>query len=278
MRLLVITVTMFIAGSALAQTQCKSGEKRLNSADECIPMELFHYLYCLKKSGGGIIEVIRKEGNSTNYDLLIKGAGRGGGLVVKAEASGSLSNKTIKKATEDLQEKLDPSLAKQCNEIAARITGLGVNKTKPPGSSVKERGIKPNPTSTPVGPRVTRIRVTTVTGKSPTADSDALVYLQFNGNDYGLQRSHYNDRKIGASDSYEFDVDVALTKLKQSKFALWHDNSDQGKQGTTPDWECQQLSIDYKTDNSSKWARLTSKGVGWLNSNNNNKFVFDIPQ
>lgn len=102
---------------------CKSGERQLNSGEPCIPAGLFNYLYCLKQSGGGKIEVQKKSDDSTSKQLEIAVGGKGSGVVLSGELSGGFKKAETQRAARELSEKLDPTLAARCQSIAEQISG-----------------------------------------------------------------------------------------------------------------------------------------------------------
>jgi len=125
--LFVFAVFLFFASAAHSQTStstqsCTGNEKRLHVGDECIPGILFSYLYCLENSpGGGKVEV-RKSGtdeqsHSSDLTLSVKGKG----VVLSGEASGGYKNAAVTKATRELQESIDPTLAARCERIANQV-------------------------------------------------------------------------------------------------------------------------------------------------------------
>src|SRR5690349_2140204 len=75
---------------AFAADACDKGEKRLHPTEECIPKLLFNYLYCLEKSGGGRVEVNRRDVKDTSNDLEIRIGGKGAGVIVKGEGDARL--------------------------------------------------------------------------------------------------------------------------------------------------------------------------------------------
>ena len=75
------------ASFAVAAT-CDKGQKQLSAGEPCIPENLFNYLYCLSKSGGGKVEVVKKEQTESTEGLEITVAGKASGVVIKGEAGG----------------------------------------------------------------------------------------------------------------------------------------------------------------------------------------------
>lgn len=115
-----LAVTSFlIPGLACAQAACASGQARLKDGDPCIPSHLVNYLYCLGGSGGGRVEVKKKEDASSSKQLEVTIGGKGSGVVIRGEGSGSVKNAEVTRVLKELDEKLDPSLTKNCKELAS---------------------------------------------------------------------------------------------------------------------------------------------------------------
>ena len=119
-----VACTLFLLGihsASLAQQACPSGQSRLREGEPCIPAALFNYLYCLSQSGGGKIEVVKKDDTtkSTGYEVNI--GGKGSGVVISGEGSGTFKSTETTRAIKELSEKLDPSLTKNCRELSSAI-------------------------------------------------------------------------------------------------------------------------------------------------------------
>ena len=52
-----VFVAALVPTLSVAADTCAPGQRRLNNGEPCIPETLFNYLYCLKKSGDGKVEV-----------------------------------------------------------------------------------------------------------------------------------------------------------------------------------------------------------------------------
>jgi hypothetical protein len=121
MKLIDILVASLLAATtlqAVAQGVCPKGEKRLRPTEECLPAILFNYLYCLEKSGGGKIEVKKRETGEKTKSIEIGFAGAASGVVLKGQASTGYKKNDTEKAVKELEEKIDPSLASKCQAIA----------------------------------------------------------------------------------------------------------------------------------------------------------------
>jgi hypothetical protein len=71
-------------------------------------------------------------GNSDSVkDLEIKLHGKGSGVVMKGEGSGGFATSESAKVAKEIREKLDPTLAAQCEKLANAITQRSASKTKP---------------------------------------------------------------------------------------------------------------------------------------------------
>lgn len=106
------------AGSAIAQPVCPQGQGRLRDGEPCIPVHLLNYLYCLSHSGGGKIEIVKKEERSHSDELEISIGGKGSGVIISVEGAGGIKREEASRALKELSEKLDPSLAKNCKDLA----------------------------------------------------------------------------------------------------------------------------------------------------------------
>jgi hypothetical protein len=100
-----------------AADSCKSGEKKLATGEPCIPEYLFNYLYCLKQSNNGKVEVVEKSDVSGGKELEINVAGGASGVVIKGQASGGYKTSDTHRAVQELSEKIDPHLAEYCVQM-----------------------------------------------------------------------------------------------------------------------------------------------------------------
>ena len=112
----------------IAAQMCPAGEKRLADGEPCIPSILANYLYCLKSSGGGKIEIVRKDDAGIVNRLEVNVGGKGSGVIIKGEASGGVKKEEASRAVMELAEKLDPSLAQICERLAKPAS---VERTRP---------------------------------------------------------------------------------------------------------------------------------------------------
>jgi hypothetical protein len=94
------------------------------------------YLYCLTNSGGGTIEVSTTADASGQKKFDIKVAGEGSGVIVKAGGSVAVGHSEAKSAIKTFTEKLDPSLATKCHDLA-KLVGA------PPKSPPKKAAMGP---------------------------------------------------------------------------------------------------------------------------------------
>lgn len=109
---------MGLVGNAAAADACQTGRNRLTANEPCIPDPLFNYLYCLIQSGRGVVEVrtSKTADDKTNVEVGIKGAGSG--VIIKGEVGVDFKKSTLAHATDEIQAKLSPDLAKTCKEMA----------------------------------------------------------------------------------------------------------------------------------------------------------------
>ncbi len=116
-----ISILAFLAltSSAFAQQTCPSGQSRLGGEEPCIPSQLFNYLYCLKQSGGGKIEVVERDDTTKARSLEVNIEGKGSGVVIKGEGIGGFKSAETTRVLKELNEKLDPSLTSNCKEFAS---------------------------------------------------------------------------------------------------------------------------------------------------------------
>jgi len=73
----------------------------------------------LSQSGGGKIELRKKDDVSKSSSLEVAIGGKGTGVVIKGEATGSVKTAEVARAVKELNEKLDPALTKNCKELAS---------------------------------------------------------------------------------------------------------------------------------------------------------------
>jgi hypothetical protein len=119
---------------------CANGQRTLNPGEPCIPEVLFEYLYCLKNSGGGKVEVQTKEDVSGGKNLEIGVQGKGSGIIVKGEGGANFKQGDANRAVKELSEHIDPSLATKCESIVRTISvspTKGAEASAPNGSSGK---------------------------------------------------------------------------------------------------------------------------------------------
>ena len=114
-----IAASFMVTSACLAD--CKPGEKQLRAGEICIPAGMADYLYCLQNSGGGTVEIVHKGSDTQSNDLQITLGGKASGIVIRGDANGSVSNKSSKVATDELQAKLDPGLAGTCKAFADKV-------------------------------------------------------------------------------------------------------------------------------------------------------------
>lgn len=113
----VVTFSVLSSFASNADETCANNQRKLHPGEPCIPEPLFNYLYCLSNSGGGKIEVVKKEQTETTKDLEINVQGKGSGVVIKAEGGGGFKSSEASRAGKELSEKLDPTLAAHCESI-----------------------------------------------------------------------------------------------------------------------------------------------------------------
>ncbi|MGD0283680.1 MAG: hypothetical protein ABSB95_15115 [Dissulfurispiraceae bacterium] len=119
---LVFTYFLSGAGAALGTDVCPKGEKRLHPGEECIPAQLFNYLYCLEYSGGGKVEITRTGSTDDAKSLEIQLAGKGSGVILKGEGSGKFTKANTTKTTREIHEKLDPTLTANCKSLVNPVS------------------------------------------------------------------------------------------------------------------------------------------------------------
>lgn len=127
-----VAVAVYITACASAQAQgaCPVGSSRLNSGEPCIPEQLFNYLYCLSKSGGGKVEIQKKTDNSNSKSLEISVGGKGSGVVFSGEGNVGVKKSDANRLVKEVSEKIDPTLAARCESLA-KSTNAG-NPNQPP--------------------------------------------------------------------------------------------------------------------------------------------------
>ena len=111
-------IAIFTIDYAYGQSACPAGQAKLRDGEPCIPNHLRNYLYCLSQSGGGKVEVVKKEESTTSSRLEVTIGGKGSGVIIKGEGSGSVRKEEEARALKELSEKLDPSLTKNCKDLA----------------------------------------------------------------------------------------------------------------------------------------------------------------
>ncbi len=112
----------------------------------------------------------------------------------------------------------------------------------------------------PDSQRILGVYVTISTHKLDSAGTSANVYLEFAGGNYLLDKPNYDDFEKGARDSYHFNTNITLGKLRDSQIRLYHDNTN-SKAG----WYCKDVKISILFENSNctriykNWSN-----IGWL--------------
>jgi hypothetical protein len=146
LHVLVGAFLLAITGVASSQT-CPPQQNRLKDGEPCIPTLLFNYLYCLKNSNSGEVEVVERGGNSQSKQLEINVAGKGSGVIVQGEGGGGFKQGTASTVTQELQRKLDPTLASKCESIASAILKQEVGTASGAKPASSQRGGTPPGTS-----------------------------------------------------------------------------------------------------------------------------------
>lgn len=113
-----VFVAALVPTLSIAADTCAPGQRRLNNGEPCIPEMLHNYLYCLSKFGEGKVEIVRKGDSSTTRGLEVNVSGKGSGVIFKGEGSGGSKQAEANRAVKEVSERIDPSLAKRCQEIA----------------------------------------------------------------------------------------------------------------------------------------------------------------
>ncbi|MEB0060141.1 hypothetical protein [Variovorax sp. LG9.2] len=180
---LTLFIFLFAADATNSQT-CANGEKRLHAEDECIPQLLFNYLYCLQSSGGGKVEVIRKDGDENSPSSEINFSGKGSGVVIKGEGAVGFKHSDVTKATRELQEKLNPALADKCERIANEILS-----TPPPSSPTPKAPVANVAPVAPVG----RVAVNPLNNAAPKLP-EPHVQLETALNGFSCQVASYGNQ------------------------------------------------------------------------------------
>ena len=116
---------------------CRAGESRVKESEPCIPNHLRNYLYCLITSGGGKVEIIKKDDAAQTKNVEINLEGKGSGIVIKGEGSGGFKQAESNRAVKELSEKIDPSLAARCESLS-KIAVSEPKKSKPEVSKPKK--------------------------------------------------------------------------------------------------------------------------------------------
>lgn len=114
----IAVVAMSLSSSAFSAENCTAGQRRLNDGEPCIPETLFNYLYCLSKSGGGKVEVTKKDDSSAAKGLEISVGGKGSGVIVKGEGNVGFKQTDANRVVKELSERIDPSLASKCESLS----------------------------------------------------------------------------------------------------------------------------------------------------------------
>lgn len=147
----VALVAMSLSSAVYSAESCTAGQRRLNDGEPCIPEMLFNYLYCLSKSGGGRVEVTKKDDSSAANGLEISVGGKGSGVIVKGEGNVGFKQTDANRVVKEISERIDPSLASKCESLS-----------RPPSTSVvsSARTAKSN------APAPNSTRTTTVSNNS----------------------------------------------------------------------------------------------------------------
>jgi len=144
--LFVVTLIFIPLSVAITDgAECPKGEKKLHNNEECIPVSLFNYLYCLEKSGSGRIEITRNSAKDNRNNLEVTLEGKGSGVVIKGSGAGKVTTSNSNKAALEIHEKLDPTLAKNCAQyINIPKSKSIIIKTKPSRSAgINKSNLKP---------------------------------------------------------------------------------------------------------------------------------------
>lgn len=127
MRILPVKFIFFLLAvfgpqSVVAQS-CPSGLRKLSNGEPCIPEQLFNYLYCLKQSGGGKIEVQEKSNNSATKKLEISVEGKAAGVILSGGGAAGFKKEDVQRSAKEFSQKLDPTLAERCQSFIGLMSG-----------------------------------------------------------------------------------------------------------------------------------------------------------
>jgi hypothetical protein len=117
LRILIPLLMAIFSSAGYAQDSCPVGLKRLNPGEPCIPETLFNYLYCLKNSGGGVIEITKKSDSSDSKGLEISVGGKGSGVVISGEGNVAVKKSDANRIVQEVSKKIDPTLAANCKSL-----------------------------------------------------------------------------------------------------------------------------------------------------------------
>ena len=126
-----VFVAALVPTLSVAADTCAPGQRRLNNGEPCIPETLFNYLYCLKKSGDGKVEVAIKGDSSTTRGLEVTVGGKGSGVIFKGEGSVGFKQAEANRVAKEVSERIDPSLAARCQALS-RPGAVPASRPKPP--------------------------------------------------------------------------------------------------------------------------------------------------
>jgi hypothetical protein len=113
-----------------AEEACPANTNRLTSGEPCIPLRLFTYLYCLKNSGGGRVEVHELDDKDRGKTFEIVLNGKGSGVIIKGEGAGTFKSTEADRAIHDVSAKMDATLVERCERQAREISLTDI--TPPP--------------------------------------------------------------------------------------------------------------------------------------------------
>src|SRR5687768_5351282 len=119
--------------ACMGADNCANGQRQLNAGEPCIPEALFNYLYCLSRSGGGKIEVSKKDENSGSKALEVSLSGKGSGVVISGEGAVGYKTSDANRTVKELVEKIDPTLAANCKDLAPGGGAGGAQPDSPGG-------------------------------------------------------------------------------------------------------------------------------------------------
>ena len=126
-----VFVAALVPTLSVAADTCAPGQRSLTNGEPCIPETLFKYLYCLKKSGDGKVEVAIKGDSSTTRGLEVTVGGKGSGVIFKGEGSVGFKQAEADRVAKEVSERIDPSLAARCQALSGR-GAVTVSQPKPP--------------------------------------------------------------------------------------------------------------------------------------------------